>query len=344
MSQRTTFLFTTRRAITVMMLCLSIPIVATAQTITLEVGIGATKGLNDPYLANYIVKAYEFIVGSIGIVAAVMIMFNGFRWVTAGGNSEAITVAKGGVTNAIIGLLIALMSYVLLNTINPALVGYAELEQSTIEFREPVTTSTAAMLSGEISDDPTLISYMTSEEGLPSDLKPYLENQASEPHITQTTFDALSSALKLLRDNAEYQGMKLVIASANRSLDTQERLWACYQSKETTGSCPGGACGTCNQAAKPGKSRHGYGNALDISWKNTGGGKYVTTTGYASSSWHDSCMVSQSGSNCTTNLRNSVIALNTMMQSAGFSRICIEWWHHQIGGSSDSLCSPGQYK
>jgi D-alanyl-D-alanine dipeptidase len=231
----------------------------------------------------------------------------------------------------------------LLNAINPALVGFPELDQSELEFREPVTTSVEAMASGTISDDPTLLTYTTGSEALPSDLTPYLENSATEPHITQPTYDALKNALTLLKTSSEYSGMKLVIASANRSLSTQERLWACYQSKKTTGTCPATGCGKCSQAAVPGSSRHGYGNALDVSWKNTGSGKYVSTSGYANSDWHKSCMVKgKDTASCTADLRASVVALNTMMQSAGFGRICIEWWHHQIGGSS--LCSPGQYK
>lgn len=321
-------------------LSVALPLAVHAQAIKLEVGIGALGEVNDPYLANYIISAYQFIVGSIGVVAAVMIMFNGMRWVTAGGSSENIGVAKEGISSAIVGLLIALMSYVLLNAINPALVGFQDLEQTELEFVEPVTTSVEALDSGQISDDPTLSNYTTA---LPADLQAYLNNSASEPFITAPTLAALQAALTSLRDNAQYQGMKLVIASANRSLSTQDRLWACYQYKKNNGSCPSG-CGSCNQAAVPGTSKHGYGNALDVSWTNTGSGQYTTTTGYASSDWHKSCLVKNSGSNCTTALKNSVVALNTMMQAAGFNRICIEWWHHQIGGSSSSLCSPGQYK
>jgi D-alanyl-D-alanine dipeptidase len=323
----------------------------TSAQIHLEVGIGSLSQLTEPYLANYIVNAYQFIVSSIGIVAAVMIMFNGMRWVTAGGNSENVGVAKTGISNAIIGLLIAVTSYVLLNAVNPSLVGFKELDQSELTFREPVTTSEAALSSGSIADDGTLVHYMDST-GLPADLRAYLSNSADEPYITQPTFAALQSALTKLRDDPSYQGMKLVIASANRTLNTQERLWACYQYKKNNGSCPSG-CGRCSTAAVPGTSRHGFGNALDVSWTNTGSGKYVTTTGFANSDWHKACLINnkpvynKNGTislPCTTELKNSVQAFNTMMQSAGFSRICIEWWHHQIGGSTDSLCSPGQYK
>jgi len=88
--------------------------------VTLEIPFGTTTKVDD--LADYISVFYAFIVPLIAIAAVVMVMFGGFKWVTAAGNSGQIGSAKKTITNAVIGLVLALASYLLLYTINPALV------------------------------------------------------------------------------------------------------------------------------------------------------------------------------------------------------------------------------
>lgn len=74
------------------------------------------------HLGDFILTMYRYTMGIAGIVAAMVLVRAGFIWTTSGGNSEAITSAKKQIGGAIIGVLIAYLSYVVLNTINPALV------------------------------------------------------------------------------------------------------------------------------------------------------------------------------------------------------------------------------
>lgn len=105
----------------------TVPAVGSApeRPLLLEIPVGTTTEVSG--LEEYLSILYEFIIAAIAILSAVMLMFNGMRWATAGGSSETLGVAKGGVINAIIGLLIALTSFVLLNVINPALVNFGRL-------------------------------------------------------------------------------------------------------------------------------------------------------------------------------------------------------------------------
>ncbi|MEK7653065.1 MAG: pilin [Patescibacteria group bacterium] len=73
-------------------------------------------------LYKYISVWYGFIIGSIGILATVMIMYGGFKWLTSRGNSSQISDAKEKIISAITGLLLAFLSYTILNLINPRLV------------------------------------------------------------------------------------------------------------------------------------------------------------------------------------------------------------------------------
>lgn len=108
-----------------------------AQPIMLEVPFGSfqrTSADMSYVLVEYLVALYEFIVGAIGIIAAVMIMFNGVRWAAAAGNSERITEAKDGIISALVGLVLALGSFTILNAINPALVTPNELMVAALEL------------------------------------------------------------------------------------------------------------------------------------------------------------------------------------------------------------------
>lgn len=47
----------------------------------------------------------------LGIIFLIMMLFGGFKWMTAGGNEENITQAKSYLTKAFIGLLITLSAW-----------------------------------------------------------------------------------------------------------------------------------------------------------------------------------------------------------------------------------------
>lgn len=87
--------------------------------ITREEGIDVSGGSG---IAKYIQAFYVYSLGALGIFATTMIMWGGLKWIVAGGNSSDISAAKSIITNAVFGLCLGLLSYVILFTVNPALV------------------------------------------------------------------------------------------------------------------------------------------------------------------------------------------------------------------------------
>lgn len=75
-------------------------------------------------LAEYLETLYNFVIGTAGLIAATMMIVGGFQYLTSGGDSSRVTAAKSRITNALIGLVLALSAFLLLNTINPALVNF----------------------------------------------------------------------------------------------------------------------------------------------------------------------------------------------------------------------------
>lgn len=59
-------------------------------------------------IAGKIVNAF---LGIMGIVMVVLILYGGFLWMTAAGNTERIEKAKKILGNAVVGLIIIIMAY-----------------------------------------------------------------------------------------------------------------------------------------------------------------------------------------------------------------------------------------
>ncbi len=75
-------------------------------------------------IAKYIKTIYHYAIGVVGILAAIVLMFGGVLWLTAGGNPSRIENAKTWIGSSLAGLIIALASYGILYTLNPSLVNF----------------------------------------------------------------------------------------------------------------------------------------------------------------------------------------------------------------------------
>jgi len=87
--------------------------------IKLNVPIGDLKEVTG--LGQYIQTWYGFVIGMVGILASVMIMYAGLKWLMSRGNASVISDAKEKIWAAIIGMTIAFLSFIILNIINPKL-------------------------------------------------------------------------------------------------------------------------------------------------------------------------------------------------------------------------------
>jgi hypothetical protein len=79
-------------------------------------GLPSTGTVN---LSMYLIGLYNFLLSIVGIVAVIMLIIGGMRYITAVGNPTAISSAKEIILNAIVGLVLALLSWVFISTINP---------------------------------------------------------------------------------------------------------------------------------------------------------------------------------------------------------------------------------
>lgn len=64
-------------------------------------------------LSMYLVGLYDFLLSVVGIVAVMMLIIGGMRYIAA------VSDTKDVITNALLGLLLAILSYVIVAEINP---------------------------------------------------------------------------------------------------------------------------------------------------------------------------------------------------------------------------------
>src|SRR5260221_7881399 len=77
-------------------------------------------------LRDYIKSVVNFALGFLGLIAVVVIIYGGFLYVTAAGNEEQAGKGKKALTYSIIGILIILSSFAIVNTILSAGGGNAQ--------------------------------------------------------------------------------------------------------------------------------------------------------------------------------------------------------------------------
>ena len=73
-------------------------------------------------MGGYLANIYTIGIGLAGVLAVLMIVIGGIQYIGSGMSPSGKSDAKDRITNAILGLLLALLSWLILNTIDPNLV------------------------------------------------------------------------------------------------------------------------------------------------------------------------------------------------------------------------------
>lgn len=92
-------------------------------------------------IAWYIKAIYGYAINIVGIIAVIAMMFGGFLWITAGGNTSQVDNAKSYIAASLTGLVLLLFSYVILKTVNPALVNFKVSAVPTVQETQSSTVN-----------------------------------------------------------------------------------------------------------------------------------------------------------------------------------------------------------
>lgn len=76
---------------------------------------GGNQGNNSVRLETRIRPIINVVLFVLGAIAVIMIIVSGFRYVLSGGDSSAVTAAKNTLFYAVIGLIVAILAYAIVN-------------------------------------------------------------------------------------------------------------------------------------------------------------------------------------------------------------------------------------
>ena len=88
--------------------------------ITAPTGTGLPTGT----ISSMIVKATNFFLGFLAVLAILMIVVSGIMYIASGGESGKVDKAKEWLTYSIVGLVVALLAYVIVNAVGKAFGGW----------------------------------------------------------------------------------------------------------------------------------------------------------------------------------------------------------------------------
>lgn len=94
---------------------------------------GGSKAGDKVDTATYFEDIFNFVLAAAAILAVIMIIVGGLQYIGAAGNPSVISDAKDRIYWAILGLILALASVLILQTINPDLL--------KLDFTVPSTTT-----------------------------------------------------------------------------------------------------------------------------------------------------------------------------------------------------------
>ncbi|MFH1522834.1 MAG: pilin [Patescibacteria group bacterium] len=93
-----------------------------------EIDVGDTIGLGARDPREIAASVINIILGFLGIIAVVIILLGGFKWMTAGGNEDKVSEARKLIMAGIVGLVIILASFAIAKFVINSILG-ATLEQ-----------------------------------------------------------------------------------------------------------------------------------------------------------------------------------------------------------------------
>ncbi|MCC6520438.1 C40 family peptidase [Candidatus Nomurabacteria bacterium] len=100
---------------------------------------GLSEVTGNEGVANFIERLFIIMISLAGVLAVLSLIFAGFQYITTGVFSVK-TSAKERIWNSILGLLLALGAFIILNTINPDLVNNLGLNIETVTLTTPGDT------------------------------------------------------------------------------------------------------------------------------------------------------------------------------------------------------------
>ncbi len=209
--------------------------------VTLSTSIAGLTVTGD--LGEYISYAYKWMLGAGTTIAIVFLMVAGLRWTLGGANAEQIGKAKKTVTNAVIGLVLLMLTYIILLTVNPQLL---KLQVPSFPMIRAVALvsedDTCEYLLGKYRGKPYLVTY-----GAPSN-SPFAigqpQPQGGHPYtLKEDTTSQGGLCGSIVEISKDWEGNEVLAG------ETCQFTYCSKEDEKCMGTGKTAQCVTCNQVA-----------------------------------------------------------------------------------------------
>lgn len=78
-----------------------------------ELQLPGSSDLDEEGVRDTVANIIQILLGFIGLIAVLIILYGGFIWMTSAGNEDKVTKARATITAGIIGLAIIIVAYAL---------------------------------------------------------------------------------------------------------------------------------------------------------------------------------------------------------------------------------------
>lgn len=92
-------------------LAVGLPTIASAASVDLGLNYATAIGLGTQDVRTTVANVIRAFMGLLGIVAVIIILLGGFKWMTAAGEEEKVQEAKKLIISGVIGLVIIMMAF-----------------------------------------------------------------------------------------------------------------------------------------------------------------------------------------------------------------------------------------
>ncbi len=252
-------------------------------------------------LAAMVNNIINWLFGFLVLAAVLLFVEAGFRLVTSGGNEDALKYAKNRLTYVVIGFLIMLVSWTVVDTVLQGLTGQGmsvwgsfdvescggQVEPQPTLPPEFVNPDMATMIVADGGGDTGYVAAGTT--GVNCGVTP-----SSLVTIPGTSFVATAGTVQnfvAMRDAAARDGITLTVNSAYRSEQQQVDAWNNHNCNSA--DCSGYVARPCSLGGHG--SNHNSGIALDLNtpsgsaaynWMKAHGGQYGFFNNLPSDPWH----------------------------------------------------------
>ena len=124
-----------RLLLTASLTALCVFVVASPVYAAIEQGANSAQGDEQPGVlfgnAGIFSEITNILLFLIGAIAVIMIVIGGLRYVLSGGDAKQVEAAKNTILYAIVGIIVAILAYAVVNFITSAFTGNSSLNTTT---------------------------------------------------------------------------------------------------------------------------------------------------------------------------------------------------------------------